>query len=363
MSRIWQICIVGGGPAGCAAALTASLQPDQVLLLEAQSPWREKPCGDAITHSGTTALERLGVNAEDLRDLGGKLFAHIDIYARGERFLEFRGDDTTGWMVRRNKLDQLLRDRASRHCTVRYGATACGIRQDGHGFSITLANAEGKSREERCRFVIIATGARSQLSRRLGLSGNAINAPSLTTYRIRRIEPDFGLRFLFDKSLRPGYSWEFDADSDTVNIGVCALAGLPGHEIKKRSLAAAANWPSLPNSVWRGGSIPLWSGEGATWHSDAGLVSCGDAAGIADPLTAEGIGPALETGIWAGNCARNYVNGDGRRVLKLYSERIREDFTTRYCQKNERSLLGLLSGTRNIGSIAQRPPGASPTMN
>jgi len=97
---------------------------------------------------------------------------------------------------------------------------------------------------------------------------------------MRRNEADFGFRFLFDKSLCPGYSWEFDADSDRMNIGVCALAGLPGHEIKKRSLAAAANWPSLPNSVWRGGSIPLWSGEGVTWHSDAGLVSCGDAAGL-----------------------------------------------------------------------------------
>jgi flavin-dependent dehydrogenase len=51
MSRIWQIRIVGGGPAGCAAALATGLQPDQVLLLEAQSPWREKLCGDAITHS------------------------------------------------------------------------------------------------------------------------------------------------------------------------------------------------------------------------------------------------------------------------------------------------------------------------
>jgi len=180
---------------------------------------------------------------------------------------------------------------------------------------------------------------------------------------MRRNEPDFGLRFLFDKSLRPGYSWEFDADSDTVNIGVCALAGLPGHEIKKRSLAAAAIWPSLPNSVWRGGSIPLWSGEGVTWHSDAGLVSCGDAAGIADPLTAEGIGPALETGIWAGNCARNYVNGDGRSDLEQYSERIRQRFTTRYSQKHERSLLKLLSGTRNTGSIGQQATGAGPTMN
>jgi flavin-dependent dehydrogenase len=36
MSRTWQFCIVGGGPAGCAAALAAGLQPDQVLLLEAQ---------------------------------------------------------------------------------------------------------------------------------------------------------------------------------------------------------------------------------------------------------------------------------------------------------------------------------------
>jgi menaquinone-9 beta-reductase len=210
------------------------------------------------------------------------------------------------------------------------------------GYSGVLDNAHERGRREpreRCRFVILATGARNQLSRRLGLSGNANNALSLTAYRMRRNEPDFGLRFLFDKSVRPGYSWVFDADSDSVNIGVCALAGLPGHEIKKRSLAATANWPSLPNSVWRGGSIPLRSSEGVTWHSDAGVVSCGDAAGIADPLTADGIGPALETGIWAGDCARKHIDGGGIGDLKRYSERIRERFTTGYSQKQERSLL------------------------
>ena len=83
MSRTWQICIVGGGPAGCAAALAAGLQPDQVLLLEAQSPWREKPCGDAITHSGIAALALLGLDSEDLRQLGGQTIrAHRYLRAR-----------------------------------------------------------------------------------------------------------------------------------------------------------------------------------------------------------------------------------------------------------------------------------------
>src|SRR5277367_860549 len=108
-----------------------------------------------------------------------------------------------------------------------------------------------------------------------------------------------------------------------------------------------------PALEWRRGDLAFRRGSGK-------LRRC---CGIADPLTAEGIGPALETGIWAGNCARNYVNGDGRSDLEQYSERIRQRFTTRYSQKHERSLLKLLSGTRNTGSIGQQATGAGPTMN
>jgi len=111
------------GPRRLRRSAAAGLQPDQVLLLEAESPWREKPCGDAITNSGMTALQQLGVTADDLLSVGGKPFERIDIHARNAKLLAFRGDGATGWMVRRNKFDQLLRDRASRCCTVVYNAS------------------------------------------------------------------------------------------------------------------------------------------------------------------------------------------------------------------------------------------------
>ena len=127
MTRIWPVCIVGGGPAGCAAALAAGLKPDQVLLLEAESPGRDKPCGDAITNSGMAPLRKLGVTADDLLGLGGKSFERIDVFARNAKLLQYSGDGATGWIVRRKKLDQLLRDRASSYRTLVYNES-CPLR-------------------------------------------------------------------------------------------------------------------------------------------------------------------------------------------------------------------------------------------
>lgn len=341
MSRIWSICIIGGGPAGCAAALAAGLQPDEALLLEAESQWREKPCGDAITNSGMAALQQLGVTAGDLLGLGGKPFERIDIFARNAKLLEFCGDGATGWMVRRNKFDQLLRDRATRCCTLVYGASVRGIERDAQGFALTVASAAGDVHVERCRFVVLATGARNKLSRALALSGDASNAPAITAYRKRREGPDFGLRFYFDKSLPRGYSWAFDADDDTVNIGVGSLADPPGFEIKQHAMAMAADWPGSSASTWRGGVIPLWSGKATTWHSNSGVISCGDAAGVADPVTAEGIGQALLTGAWAGQCARDYIEHGGTGRLAEYSSQVREHFTGEY---RRRGVFALLAG-------------------
>jgi 2-polyprenyl-6-methoxyphenol hydroxylase-like FAD-dependent oxidoreductase len=145
MSRNWPICIIGGGPAGCAAALGAGLQPDKALLLEAKSPWREKPCGDAITNSGMAALQKLGVTVEDLLDLGGKPFERTGIYARNTKLLEYCGDCATGCVVRRNKFDQLLRDRASSCCTLVYDASVRAVERDAQGFALTVASAAATS--------------------------------------------------------------------------------------------------------------------------------------------------------------------------------------------------------------------------
>jgi menaquinone-9 beta-reductase len=175
----------------------------------------------------------------------------------------------------------------------------------------------------------------------MALSGDARKAPAVTAYRKRREGPDFGLQFYFDKSLPRGYSWAFDADDDTVNIGVGSLTDPPGFEIKQHAMAMAADWPDSSAAIWRGGVIPVWSGKATIWHSDSGVISCGDAAGVADPVTAEGIGQALLTGAWAGQCARDFIEGGRIGALAEYSSQVREHFVGHY---RSRGIFGLLAG-------------------
>ena len=164
----------------------------------------------------------------------------------------------------------------------------------------------------------------------------------MTAYRKRQEELDFGLRFYFDKIMPRGYSWAFDADDDMVNVGVGSLTDPPRFEVKQHATAMPAVWPNLSASIWRGGVIPLWSGKATAWHSDLGVISCGDAAGVADPVTAEGIGQALLTGSWAGECARDYIDQERTGRLAEYSSQVREHFVREY---KSRGLFALLAGS------------------
>ena len=60
----------------------------------------------------------------------------------------------------------------------------------------------------------------------------------------------------------------------------------------------------------RGGILPLWSGKGTAWSHEAGVVSCGDAAGLVDPISGEGLTAALVSGKRAGAAVASFLSGE-----------------------------------------------------
>ncbi|WP_442785105.1 NAD(P)/FAD-dependent oxidoreductase [Amycolatopsis sp. H20-H5] len=326
------VVVIGGGPAGSSAALAAATTGVHTILLERGGPHRDKACGDALVHEALSELRASGV--VDPSRLGGRTVDYVRFEASAGRCWD---ELMTGgcWMVPRRILDQTLRDRAAAAgVDVRYHARAGQLCVAGRGgLQIRVVLHTREHVVLRADAVVLAHGAATRTSASWGIDGNPTRAAAVTRY-----EPDSGrdnLCFQFDAAAHgPGYHWDFPAMSGTRNTGVFSLSR---SDLRRNIeiLSNSAGSHKDATAQWRGGYEPLWSGDGRVWHHDFGMISCGDAAGVVDPLTGEGMGPALLTGSVGGRAAAMFAQGD-RRQLHHYSDWLAEWASARYQLRRDR---------------------------
>lgn len=114
--EVWQLLnstdvfVIGGGPAGLAAAIAARQQGFRVLVADGAQMPIDKPCGEGLMPDGLAALEKLGVSvgAENSYPFGGIRFLSAGL-AVDAAF----PDGSTGMGVRRTVLHRLIADRAA----------------------------------------------------------------------------------------------------------------------------------------------------------------------------------------------------------------------------------------------------------
>jgi geranylgeranyl reductase family protein len=338
-----RVVIVGAGPAGCAAAIALGRAGVDICMLEGGQPGKDKPCGDAVLPPAIDKLRQCGIETQDLLAAGGVSFQQIDLWSRESRFWGLQLGSSGGWMVRRAALDQLLRDRAEHHARIWYGATVTHmIAEQDRSWSVLFRQA-GNLGIVPCEAVIIATGSRNQLARRWGIAGEPIETASITTYAGER-SLDTPI-FQFIGACQPGYGWIFPIGESRVNIGVCALLPDKLRQLRQAAAAYLAEWNVTQAGTWRGGGEPLWSSRGQNWHHPAGIVSCGDAGGLIDPISGEGITAALCSGEQAGRAIVNYLSqGRNLAALGAYSEWVRDFFNQAYQATQVRRVWSSLCG-------------------
>ncbi|MFN8392351.1 MAG: FAD-dependent monooxygenase [Bdellovibrionota bacterium] len=154
-----DVAILGASLAGSAAARELETSGAEVLVIDARSFPREKPCGEGLSHHGVQILSDLGCNIKDL--------AHCPLHGyrivRGGReayipLVDSSGNAGAGVGIRRSVLDTAVLDLAAGQKNTRtlLGSKVRRCHSDGNGFRIELASG--------CvigaRFVIDASGAR-----------------------------------------------------------------------------------------------------------------------------------------------------------------------------------------------------------
>ena len=291
-----DVLVLGAGPAGSAAAAVLARGGARVVLADRARFPREKVCGDALLGDALAALEELGVR----RTLDA--FAHPVVAmtlsvptAAAVRL------PVAGVVARRERLDAVLLEHAvAAGARLLSGATLEKLTADAGRFTAaTLATADGSVEVSADAFVL-ATGAARGPRRLAGLEGRAHrSAAALRGYaRVGGLAAD-ELQVAFPPDLPGGYAWAFPCGGGVFNVGCGVFAGGPPRSLAGWLEGYTASLGATEFEVAPAGA-PLLTFFPRGRFALANLAAVGDAAGLTRPLSGEGIGPALVSGIALG---------------------------------------------------------------
>jgi geranylgeranyl reductase family protein len=307
MTEHADVVIVGAGPSGTAAALTAARRGLRAVCVDKAAFPRDKTCGDGLTAHALHLLEQLGVAT-------GELLATEPAFVRetvlvspsGRRaHLPMPADGGAhALVVRRRALDDALVAHArGAGAEIREGCVVEGVKPYDGGVHVTLANGDTLD----APFVIAADGHWSGVRRAL-----EPGAPRDLGewHAVRQYFDGVGddrLWVIFERDLLPGYAWVFPLPDGGANVGYGVLRadGRSGRELKDlwpellarpviRDVLGPHARPAEPVRAW-----PIPTRYDRTRLVHGRVLFAGDAAKVVDPMTGEGIAQALETGMLA----------------------------------------------------------------
>jgi geranylgeranyl reductase family protein len=308
---MFDVAIVGSGPAGSSCAALCASAGLRTLLLEREVFPREKVCGDCLNPACWPVLRRLQL-AERVRILPHGVLDRVEFIGIGGRTLAVTlpAGDEAEFAVKRSHLDQLILTRARE-----LGATIC------EGSTVTAVTASGPAKEGwaiiagdktfQSRVLVAADGRNSTVARLCQLLPRG--AKERIALQTHLPLPDgFGNRVVLQ--LRPeGYSGQAPIGAGELNL---CLVSVP------RKMPALRNWAETRFGISREHSwrtiTPLTRAPIAPGHRSLFLV--GDAARVVEPFTGEGIYYALASGELAANAIiAQHNGGDEAEASAAYS--------------------------------------------
>jgi len=348
-----DVCVIGAGPAGTAAAATLAKNGVETVVVDKATFPRDKSCGDALTTMSLRSLAALGL-APDVVASWTPVNGAVVHPPRGAPVtLDLPGDDG-GYaaIARRTELDAALVDLAQRSgAEVRTGAhvTKRWVGADW----IDVAFSDGSTL--RCRHVVVATGAGALQRGEADMHATRLymTAPGGAPDRVHVV---------FAEHLLPGYAWVFPIGASEVNVGVAVQNS---HHTAREAVAATRAFVRSGQFRHIAGDVTSPTDRVRSWPIPSSLLPSpsvqrtlyvGDAAGLADPMTGEGLGQALRSGILAARAItlagnRDAAPGYRRNILRNFAG---DHAASRLCLRALSHPRSAAAAVRFMGSTSKR---------
>jgi geranylgeranyl reductase family protein len=296
----FDVVVVGAGPAGSTTAYRLAAAGARTLLLDRARFPRDKPCGGGLTYR---AVRLLPFAVEPVVEhVVDRLVMRLD-YGRS---FERRARGPLILMTQRRRLDAFLAEQAARAgVDFRDGVKVARVEEDADGVIVTAGGAR-----IRARLVIGADGANGVVARASGLGGGHVvgvayegNVPH------GAIDPAaYAGRALVEMATVPGgYGWVFPK-GDHVNIGVGGWER-EGPRLRDhlRRLCSEHGIPEARLEAVRGHRLPMRRPDARLARARVALV--GDAAGLVDPVSGDGMYEAFTSAKLAAEAAADVLEG------------------------------------------------------
>ncbi|MDX1467837.1 MAG: geranylgeranyl reductase family protein [Acidimicrobiia bacterium] len=340
-----SVLIVGGGPAGSAAAYWLARAGHDVTLVEKKEYPREKTCGDGLTPRAILQLQEMGFDfevAEFHRITGLRSYAGDDLMIEMP-WPEHSKFPNWGGVIRRSDLDaQVARLAEKEGATIREKTSAIPVIEGGELKAVELESA-GESEVVKPLYTVVADGSMNRFGRALGTERRR-DYPLGMAARGYWTSPRSDDRFLESQldmrdssgATMPGYGWVFPLGDGTVNVGVGLLSTFKRWKQVNTStmlddyVARAPDYWQLsgPTGKPMGGKLAMSFSKtplmGSNW------LTIGDAAGAINPWNGEGISYAYETGRIAAEHIGDALATSDPTVLGRYQQRLDEEYGLYY---------------------------------
>lgn len=329
-----DVAVLGGGPAGSAAAKLLADWGHSVTLLTRPAPG--PPLAESLTPSCAKLLGRVGV----LEAMDGAPFVrstgHTVQWGRSEERIERFADGARGWQVSRDALDHLLLEHANaagatvhRRASVRAVSGASGVQRISY-------EERGRLRTLTARRVIDCTGRAGLMSRR-GPGRAAVGPRTVAIIGVWERKPDWGIAdesHTLVESYPGGWAWSVPLTRTrrqvTVMLDPARTHVAAGTRLRITYREELARTTMLRRTCEHARFIGNpWARDASSYECDTPargrMLAAGDAASFVDPLSSYGVKKALAGGWLAAVVVHTALTDERLEVpaMRLYTERER----------------------------------------
>jgi len=338
--RAWDVAVVGAGPAGTAAAASAAGAGARVLVIERQRLPRYKLCGGGLIGLSLQALPT-GFQAP-VRNEARRATFTFDLDQETTR----EAAATIIPMVMRDELDAGLAEHAA-DAGAQVLAEVTVDRIEGLGDGVRLVTSAG---EFRANCVVGADGSASIVARAAGARYRQVDLGLEVELEADELQQrTWQGRVLIDFGRVPGgYGWIFPK-GNRLTVGAIAAKGRIGEQrAYLDDLITAHGLDDLPVGH-QGGHLTRCRAADSPVAAGRILLA-GDAAGLLEPWTREGISFALRSGTLAGEAAARIARGGGASEAAILA------IGTQYAQEVARGMGAEMEvGFRALAAYERHP--------